>query len=117
MTGKVAIAKDDGTASPHILWEQWRIARVFRAYQLVISLEKRIVERRPGGSCGILVGTDPLAVEYQQRVVWRKEVIESHLLGKSPNPYAKVWYRPNKSMDRKENDEQDHNNDGQSVRG
>ena len=94
MKGRVTIAKDDGTASPHTLWESWRIARVFRAYQRVILLEKLIVEQRPEGSLGILVRTDQLAVKYQQRVAWRKEVIESHLLGKLPNPNMKAWRQP-----------------------
>ena len=98
-SGSVTIAHDDGTPSPHTLWEQWRIARVFRAYKKLLATEKSIIDRRRNGSFGILAHGDPLALEYQQRVAWRKEVIEAHFEGRKPNPYAKPWYHANSEHD------------------
>ena len=87
--------KDDGSASPHTMWEQWRIARMFRAYKRIAELEQRIVARRQRGREGILVDDDDMAQQYQQRVVWRKEVLEAAFEGRKPNPYLKSWYMPN----------------------
>jgi len=98
MRGTVTIAKDDGTSSPHVLWEQWRLARVFKAYKRLLQMESRIVNKRRQGRFGILTHNDPLATEYQQRVAWRKEVIEAHIEGRTPNQYAKPWYRPNMAI-------------------
>ena len=98
MRGKVTISHDDGTPSPHVLWEQWRIARVFRAYKRLLQMESHIISKRTQGAFGILAHNDPLAIEYQQRVAWRKEVIEAHLEGRNPNPFAKTWYHPNDEL-------------------
>lgn len=84
MRGTVTIAHDDGSASPHILWEQWRLARVFKRYKRLVQMDSHIVNQRHQGSYGILAHSDPLAIKYQQRVAWRKEVIEAHFEGRTP---------------------------------
>ena len=104
MRGTVTIAYDDGSASPHILWEQWRLARVFKRYKRLLQRGSHIVNQRRQGSFGILVQSDPLAIKYQQRVAWRKEVIEAHFEGRTPNQYVKTWCRPNPGADRMANE-------------
>ena len=74
---------------------QRRLARVFKTYKRLLRMESHIVNQRRQGSFGVLAHSDPLAIKYQQRVAWRKEVIEAHFEGRTPNQYAKTWYRHN----------------------
>ncbi len=70
------------------------IKRAFLLYERVLKLQDRIIAERRDRFFGILANSDRLAVEYQQRVSWRLEVLRAFFLGREPNPYHKPWYKP-----------------------
>lgn len=69
-----------------------KVQRVFRLYCLIESRERELINARRSGSFNIMMGNDPLAIEWQQRIAWRKEVLAAWLSNRSPNPYRKRWY-------------------------
>ena len=70
---------------------QQKVARVVRLYQRVLGRELLICTKR-GSNRGIAIHNDFWAIQYQQHVQWRKEVLSAWLEGRKPKHEVKRWF-------------------------